>query len=97
MNSPLRKPEHEDNDLRKGATEDEAAGERTQNSMQGQLPHRGQGSLTDSFIKDNDTDYPEPGNNPEHSGQHPMNADAIDQAEEPSQNPDWSKEEPLAS
>ena len=65
MGSPLRKPQYEDNDLRKGATEDESVGEHAQNSMQGQLPHRGQ----DALMKDNDTDYPEPGSNPEHSGQ----------------------------
>ena len=90
MDSPLPRPQQEDNDLRKGATEDEPIGGRTQNSMSGQLPHRGQ----DTLIKENDTDFPEPGNNPEHSGQHPAIA-------EPSQLDaelqDWRSEEPLAS
>jgi len=86
MDNPVRRPQDEDNDLRKGATEDEGSGERAQNSMHGQLPHRGKNSLVDSLIKDSDTDYPEPGNNPEHSGQR--------EEEQPLH---WQKEEPLAS
>jgi hypothetical protein len=33
--------------------------------MQGQLGHRGQ----DPLVKQFDTDFPEPGENPEHSGE----------------------------
>jgi len=37
----------------------------TQTSMSGQLPHRDQ----DPRIKGQDTDFPEPGENPEYSGE----------------------------
>jgi hypothetical protein len=33
--------------------------------MQGQLPHR----TEDPLVKDNDSDFPEPGNNEEHTGE----------------------------
>lgn len=59
------KPTHSnpDNDLHKGAVEDDAKEENT--SLRGQLGHRNQ----DDMMKDNDSDYPEPGSSPEHSGQ----------------------------
>ena len=38
---------------------------RTPVSMAGQLPHRG----CDELVKDYDSDFPEPGCSPEHSGQ----------------------------
>lgn len=44
----------------KGVTEDG----HTPVSMAGQLPHRG----CDELVKDYDSDFPEPGANPEHSG-----------------------------
>ena len=54
-----------DNDLRKGATEDEAFGEKSMTSMNGQLGHRDQ----DPLLKSSDSDFPEPGETPEHMGQ----------------------------
>jgi hypothetical protein len=54
-----------DQDAGKGAVEQDAPGQPTNTSMQGQLPHR----TKDSLIKDNDSDFPEPGNNEEHSGE----------------------------
>ncbi|MBV9074460.1 MAG: hypothetical protein JOZ10_12570 [Acidobacteria bacterium] len=57
-------PEHDD-DLHKGAVENDKPDQPTQESMAGQLPHRPQ----DPRIQGKDTDFPEPGGNPEHSGQ----------------------------
>ncbi len=54
-----------DNDFRKGAFEEDNPYEKSQTSMRGQLPHRDQ----DPMIKAADTDFPEPGENPEHSGE----------------------------
>jgi hypothetical protein len=48
----------DDGDAAKGAVE-------TNTSLSGQLPHRTDSSL----VKANDSDFPEPGNNPEHSGE----------------------------
>lgn len=50
-----------DQDARKGAVE----GEESNTSMSGQNPHRN----VPSMVKSNDSDFPEPGNNPEHSGE----------------------------
>jgi len=55
----------EDNDLKKGAVESEKRDQHSQTSLDGQLPHR----TEDARIKGRDTDFPEPGENPEHSGQ----------------------------
>ena len=54
-----------DNDFRKGAFEEDNPFDKPQTSMRGQLPHRDQ----DPMLKDADTDFPEPGENPEHSGE----------------------------
>lgn len=54
-----------DPDGNKGAVEQNAPGQPTNTSMQGQLPHR----TEDPLVKSNDTDFPEPGENPEHSGE----------------------------
>ena len=55
----------DDNDFRKGAIEEDNPYDKPQTSMRGQLPHRDQ----DPMLKDADTDFPEPGENPEHSGE----------------------------
>ncbi len=52
-----------DSDIRKGATDQEDRSQHSNYSMQGQLPHR----TKDPLIKDSDSDFPEPGSNPEHS------------------------------
>lgn len=62
---------HPDGDESKGAVEDDSphpGGDRpkSQESMAGQLGHRNRDELTN----DNDSDFPEPGSSPEHSGQH---------------------------
>ena len=54
-----------DQDSGKGAVEQDAPGQPTNTSMQGQLPHR----TEDPLVKDNDSDFPEPGNNEEHTGE----------------------------
>ena len=56
--------ENNDTDLRKGAVEEEDPKKKSQSSLNGQLGHRDQ----DPMLKDNDTDFPEPGENEEHSG-----------------------------
>lgn len=54
-----------DPDLRKGAVEEHQPRRRSQSSLRGQLPHREH----DPLIKDHDSGIPEPGQNPEHTGQ----------------------------
>jgi hypothetical protein len=54
---------NKDNDLHKGAIEDDQPREEHNTSMRGQLGHRNKDEITDG----NDTDYPEPGENPEHT------------------------------
>ena len=56
----------DDQDRGKGAVEQDRPEEPSGNtSMQGQLGHRDQ----DSMLKSSDTDFPEPGAGPEHSGE----------------------------
>lgn len=54
-----------DQDSAKGATEDEDHAIPGNVGMQEQLGHRDQ----DPMLKDADSDFPEPGENPEHSGE----------------------------
>ncbi len=54
-----------DNDIGKGAMEQEDRTQYGNSSMAGQLGHR----TTNRMIKDSDSDFPEPGSNPEHSGE----------------------------
>src|SRR5579872_3100818 len=54
-----------DVDRHKGAIEPENRSEKGNTSMAGQLPHRGEDPLLKSF----DSDFPEPGENAEHSGE----------------------------
>jgi hypothetical protein len=55
----------QDQDAAKGATEADDHKEKGNAGMQEQLGHRDQ----DSMLKDADSDFPEPGQNPEHSGE----------------------------
>ena len=62
---------HPDEDEHKGAVEDDSphiSGEHAEShgSLTGQLGHRGVNEMGDG----SDSDYPEPGSNPEHTGQH---------------------------
>jgi hypothetical protein len=54
-----------DQDRSKGAVEQEEKAPSDNTSMQGQLGHRDQ----DSMLKSADTDFPEPGGSPEHTGE----------------------------
>ncbi len=56
---------HKDSDIHKGAVEDDSPGAEHNTSLRGQLGHRNQ----DEMLKDNDSDYPEPGSSPEHTGE----------------------------
>jgi len=55
-------PEEKDSFANRGVVEDD---QNTPTSMQGQLSHRTDNPLA----KSSDSDYPEPGENPEHSGE----------------------------
>jgi hypothetical protein len=57
--------QHRDEDSGKGAVEQDRPGQPTNLAFAEQLGHRDQNPL----IKSNDSDYPEPGQNPEHSGE----------------------------
>ena len=52
-----------DADREKGSKEPDERNQEGNNSMRGQLPHRGQGPLVEGA----DSDFPEPGLSPEHS------------------------------
>ena len=54
-----------DQDRLKGALEQEEKDQSGNTSMQGQLGHRDQ----DPMLKAADTDFPEPGESPEHTGE----------------------------
>jgi hypothetical protein len=54
-----------DQDSAKGATETDDRTAAGNTSLQGQIGHRDQ----DPLLKDADTDFPEPGDSPEHSGE----------------------------
>jgi len=71
MTKPDKTPPHPDGDEHKGAVEDDSphisGGPATQHgSLTGQLGHRNRDDMTDG----DDSDFPEPGSSPEHSGQH---------------------------
>jgi hypothetical protein len=55
----------DDQDRGKGAVEQDRPQEPDNTSMSGQLGHRDQ----DPLLKSSDTDFPEPGGGPEHSGE----------------------------
>ena len=54
-----------DQDRSKGAVEQDERDSSDNMSMQGQLGHRDQ----DAMLKSADTDFPEPGGSPEHTGE----------------------------
>jgi hypothetical protein len=78
----------QDSDLKKGAVEADKPQQRSHSSLEGQLPHR----TEDSRIQGRDTDFPEPGENPEHSGQ-----DMDDPGMRQKQNQGDKKDDPLAA
>lgn len=56
---------HRDQDISKGTVEQNTPGQKTQVSLTGQSGHRDQ----DPLLKANDSDFPEPGQNEEHTGE----------------------------
>jgi hypothetical protein len=64
-------PNHVDSDAHKGAVESETPKTNRSNhdKLAEQLPHRSADPLIKNRDADNDTDFPEPGQVPEHSGQ----------------------------
>lgn len=54
-----------DEDAGKGAVEQDRPGQTTNVAFSSQLPHRDQNPL----LKNNDSDFPEPGQNEEHTGE----------------------------
>lgn len=81
-----------DEDIAKGAMEKESPKQKGNSSMAGQLPHR----TDDPMIKDYDTDFPEPGENPEHSGE-PIEQVDQDPGERQKENQGKKKDDPLAA
>ncbi len=77
-----------DNDLAKGAVEEERSSADNHNSMSGQLQHRSENTL----IKQNDSDFPEPGSSPEHSGEPEETPDPVQPIGDP---PDPKSSSPL--
>ena len=63
----MPKQERPDSDFQKGAVEEEITTPATGSEpyLQGQLGHRDE----DEMLKDADSDFPEPGSSPEHSGE----------------------------
>jgi hypothetical protein len=63
----MPKPSSFDSDRSKGAVEEETSSRSTSGrpNLSDQLGHRDE----DELIKDADSDFPEPGSNPEHSGE----------------------------
>jgi len=64
----MAKQDSPDSDIHKGAVEEEISTPSTNGepNLQSQMGHRDQ----DAMLKDADTDFPEPGSSPEHSGEH---------------------------
>jgi hypothetical protein len=63
-----------DQDAGKGALEQDQRDQPGNTSLRGQLGHRDQNSM----LKSSDTDFPEPGGNPEHSGEREEDTDLDD-------------------
>jgi hypothetical protein len=61
MTDPLKSDEFSG----KGAVEQDRPEQKTNTSLTGQIGHRHKGAIVDT----NDTDFPEPGESPEHSGE----------------------------
>jgi hypothetical protein len=71
MTEKTKHPEHPDGDVHKGAVESQSRHDMPErpdfhSNLADQLPHRSGGS----DLEGADSDFPEPGSNPEHSGQH---------------------------
>jgi hypothetical protein len=62
---PTEKRDQPDEDAGKGAVEQDSPDQQTNVSMAGQTGHRDQ----DPLLKSSDSDFPEPGQNEEHTGE----------------------------
>ena len=64
----MSNPEHVDSDIHKGAVEEETStpSSNSEPNLAAQIGHRDE----DEMLKDADSDFPEPGSSPEHSGEH---------------------------
>ena len=91
-----------DSDAKKGAQEPESPAEAGNTSLRGQLGHR----TSNFMVKDNDSDFPEPGSNPEHSGERESEltetdprevAETQESGERQKRNQGNRREDPLAS
>ena len=90
-----------DEDAGKGAVEQDRPQQKTNVSLTGQNPHRDQ----DPRLKGNNTDFPEPGENEEHTGepyeQNEVNPEGVTQDQDPGfrqkENQNKSKDDPLAA
>lgn len=91
-----------DSDAKKGATESDKPAQSSNSSLLGQLGHRSSNPL----IKENDSDFPEPGNSPEHSGEPESQetetdprefAESQESGERQKRNQGDRREDPLAS
>jgi len=60
-----KQEKEKDSFAHKGAVEQDSPEQETNTSLAGQLPHRNENPL----VKSRDSDFPEPGENPEHSGE----------------------------
>jgi len=60
---PMKPSDAKDNDIHKGAVEDDQPNKEHNTSLRGQLGHRKKPEM----VEGNDSDYPEPGENPEHT------------------------------
>jgi hypothetical protein len=65
IESSLKHGPAKDQDRGKGALEQDEPQQSGNTSLRGQLGHRDQ----DPLLKSSDTDFPEPGENPEHTGE----------------------------
>ena len=59
------KKKQRDEDSQKGAVEQDSPKQKSNSSLRGQLGHRS----NDPMVKESDSDFPEPGGNPEHTGE----------------------------
>ncbi len=92
--------QNRDADVHKGAVEQDARDQQTNTSLAGHLPHRKKPAVMDS----KDSDFPEPGENPEHTGQtggSQVNPEGATQNQDPGhrqkQNQNREKDDPLAA
>jgi hypothetical protein len=88
-----------DEDAGKGAVEQDSPRQKTNVSMAGEIGNRGQ----DPQLKTSNTDFPEPGENEEHTGEpreREVNPEGLTQDQDPGfrqkENQNKSKEDPLA-